>query len=176
MGLLFRVTVRLLFGRKHKHYIVLNINYSDQNVTKYWMSFLKPAYLIITNYKKGFDFIDKLINNTISNKGKIIYNYQDKELLKATLHNYQKIYSFGSEASNNSLYIEENDNLIKYSCFKDSISVRKNLLPGINKEIIASSLFIGKIKNINLTDGLYAIIKHGLPKRLLMQIKANLKA
>jgi len=175
LGLIIKAVVRLILGGRHKHYIVLNINYSNLETIKYWSRFIKPGYLIITGYKKNYGFIDTLIANTIINKGKILYNQKNKILLKETFKNYQKTYSFGAEKNDMSLHIEQNSVSTIYSCLGDTITVRKNILPSINNEIIASSLLMGKIKKIDLTEGLYAIIKYGLPKRLITQIKANLK-
>jgi hypothetical protein len=130
--------------------------------------------LIITAYKKSYEYIDKLIINTVKNKGKILYNFKDKDLLRDLNKNYQKIYSFGKEDTS-TLRFEETNKTTRYIYLQDIITIRKNVLPGINNELVASSLLIGKIKKIDLTEGLYAIIKYGLPGRLLMQIKANLK-
>lgn len=174
LSLLFRVSMRLMFGKSHKHNIVFNINYSNPHSIKYWETFIYPNYLIITSYKKNYEFIDKLIKGTIKNKGKIIYSRKDKEILKNIFGNYQKIYSFGKNDVKCNLLISETESNTTFECMKEKISIKKMVLPGVSNEIIASSLLLGKIKNINMSDSLYAIIKVGLPQRLLYQLKADL--
>jgi hypothetical protein len=174
LSLIFRVALRLMFGKKHKHNIVLNINYSKPHSIKYWDSFIKPSYLVITSYKKNYDFIDKLIKSTIKNKGKIIYSRKDKDILKNIFGNYQKTYSFGKNDAKCDLLISETESNTTFECMKEKISIKKMVLPGVSNEIIAGSLLLGKIKNINMSDSLYSIIKVGLPQRLLYQIKADL--
>jgi hypothetical protein len=174
MNLICRVSMRLLFGKKHKQYIVLNINYADKNTIKFWDTFINPSYLVITSYKKNFDLINILIKRTIKNRGKIIYSRKDKDMLKNVFGNYQKIYSFGKNDAKCQLIISENELSTTFECMKEKISFKKSALPGISNEIIASSILLGKIKNINMSDSLYAIIKVGLPQRLIYQLKADL--
>ena len=176
MILILRVIYQLIFGKKQKHYIVLNINFARDETVKYWASFIKPAYLIITGYKINYAFIDGLIEKTKENKGLILYNIKDKDLLKSVLNNYQKTSSVGINNNKTTLNILENPKSTTFSCLKDTINVKKGVLPGINNEIIGQCLLIGKIKKIDLTESLYAIIKYGLPVRLFSQIKNDLKA
>jgi UDP-N-acetylmuramyl pentapeptide synthase len=93
--LIIRVIYQLLLGKKQKHYIVLNINFAREETVKYWASFIKPSYLVITGYKSNYAFIDGLIEKTKENKGLIIYNIKDQPLLKSVLNNYQKTSSVG---------------------------------------------------------------------------------
>jgi len=175
IGLMFKASAQLLFGKKHKHYLVLNINYSYPHSIKYWSSFITPSYLVLTSYKKNYDFINKLMTVTIKNKGKIIYNRKDKDLLKDIFKNYQKVYCFGKNDAKCSLLISEDESKASFECYKETVELSKHVLPWVDNDILASVLLLGKIKNISLNDTLYAIIKYGLPPRLLAQMKADLK-
>ncbi|MBP9759120.1 hypothetical protein KBD45_05480 [Candidatus Dojkabacteria bacterium] len=81
----------LLTGPKNPHKIIIDLNFSDKNTSKYWKKIIKPELLIILNYKQSEkELFEVLIQSTIKNKGKVfVSNTLGKKFMK-----YEK---FGSD-------------------------------------------------------------------------------
>lgn len=172
--LIIKSFFRLLFGKANPHILVLNMNYSEPETTKFWSSMIKPAVLLVTSFKEEIEILEKIIKNTMQAKGSIVYHNEDASGIKPILSGYKKVLSFGRSGNADIKYekIENNSLVFKYS--GQHYSIQKSFLPGVKPEMLAGSLGVGILKKVELLDALYAMVKCSMPPKLLAKIKLDL--
>lgn len=86
----------LIKAPKNPHKIIIDLNFSDENTSKYWKHIIKPELLIILNYKHSEkDLFEILIESTLRNKGKIIVsNALGKKFMKFDKFGFDKEYIY----------------------------------------------------------------------------------
>lgn len=70
--IIFRTIGALIVAPRNPHKIIIDLNFSDKNTSKYWKKMIKPETLVILNYKQSEkELFEVLIDSTLKNKGEI---------------------------------------------------------------------------------------------------------
>jgi hypothetical protein len=70
--IIFRTIGALLTAPNNPHKIIIDLNFSDKNTSRYWKRMIKPETLVILNYKQSEkELFDVLIDSTEKNRGQV---------------------------------------------------------------------------------------------------------
>jgi len=175
LWLLFKANLRLLMGKPNPHTLVLNINYSNLETAKFWVSFLKPKYLLVTSFRDKLPVLNEIIKKTVENQGMIILNGDESRIWQPLLKDYSRIFTFGTGTEADLSYQMKDLNRVIMSYEGHNYQLQRNLFPGVRNEILAGAVSMGLVKGIEVNEALFSMVKFEMPGRLLKKLKDDLK-
>ena len=166
MYLIIKSYLYLFFGPKNSGILILNMNYSHTDTMNFWAKFINPDILILANYKNSTPEIDKFIQNTRDNKGKIIIKEGSK------INTDSKTFVVGQSRHNNLQTINTATEL-KLVYKKEKQTVPRSALTLLPTEAFELAIALGLLYNMTLEETTYYSLKFDLPA-VLSKIKNNL--
>lgn len=175
LWLLFKANARLLLGKANPHTLILNVNYTNLETTKFLASFLKPNYLLVTSSRDGLTVLKEILKKTMENQGMIILNNDEKKIWQPLIKDYSRTFTFGTTEDADLSYQMKDLNKVIMSFEDKNYQLQRNLFPGVRNEILAGAVSLGLVKGIDVNDALFAMVKFEMPVRLINKLKDDLK-
>jgi len=173
--LMIKATYVLLFNKANPHVLILNVNYSDENTAKYWASFLNPSVLLITAFKESLPFIQHIVKVTKNAGGTIVCDMRDQTKMEVMTGQYENLYYFGHNCGK--LHFDEVElGFVLFTYNNKKYRIKKNLFPGMKAEVMAGSLCLAILNDIEITDALYAMVKFQIPPTMIQRLIDNLNS
>ena len=164
-----RATFYLIIGPRSPHKIVLNLDASDEGTTNFWAGFIKPNYLVIVNQKEEDILINKLVNNTVKNGGKIVY---DEKSIRADIKK-RNGFSFG-KSKDAKLKITLGKSYVSYRHGSKTTKVSLTIIPKFSIQLFASVLGLAVLEKVDLNDASYAATKVDFHSQIVPKVIKNL--
>lgn len=171
--LLIKAGLYLIFGKKNPHILILSADCTLDSTARYWSSFIQPEYLLVLNYQKKARIVEELIQETIANKGQIVF---DPEKIPAALNkqlNKTKKLTF-SQNNSATINIKPNGNFIKINYLHHVISLPRHHFSAVSLETIGGTFAVSVLKGLDLYEIGFNSLKFALPDIIITKIKNNL--
>jgi hypothetical protein len=170
--MIIKSTLYLVFGPKNPSTLILNLNYSHTSTMEYWSKILNPDVLILSNYNKNVDPVEKFIENTVNKNGKLIIHQNSQYKLHHKFQSYKNIYLIGN-SKNSYLRSIENEGKFTFYHNKEKETIDSKKLNFIPIDAFEFAIVLGLTHKISLKNCIYQSLELDMPT-VLSKIKTNL--